>query len=539
MSNRLEIAGLNWPSGSTLPAFQAPQHLIVYDIRGASSATQISAVTLAGLINRPQPRAYMICSDEDEFWLNTLLGSISKETSPSNGEGVLDGMLIPFRNVVEGMIIYDTQLPDSINVATTLAGQRNGIVVNVTQAQDLQQAYNMRTLIDLRSFQWKSGFQAYEWAIQNALPASSERVVAGLNSNIAAGLRSFLVATGAFVYWLDSRSFLPNLPTSLQSDRAMMQQIFKAFPPGAVHLGWFIDEGSGVSLTSNAGLPVVASDFFFNLEVWTSIPLNKPLNELRQYPLSQSMPQVTPDKHYISFTVSDGDNLQYLQHKMLRNWRDSARGSFPLGWTISPLLLQAAPALLSYFYDTATPNDEFIAAPSGAGYMFPSRWPAQQLTDFLEITGELMRCLDLSAIEVLDVDFLMSTGIPIIANLRQSGMVFENDDLLHTFIQTLSPFGVHALFSGAGVKTPGLTISNGVPVIQNVGLADSVSKTVDLVRNATATANTSQHPTFTNVYIMAWSMTPTNIEQVIQQLGSQYEVVSPGTLVKMIANPKP
>lgn len=536
MSNRLEIAGLNWPAERTLPAFQAPQHLIVYDVRGASAATQLSAATLAGLINRPQPRAYLICSDEDEFWLNTLLGSVSKETSPSNGEGVLDGLLIPFRNAVEGMIIYDSQLPDSVNVATTLAGQRNGIVVNLTQAQDLQQAYNLRTLVDLRSYRWQSGIQAYQWALQNALPDSSARVVAGLNPNIAAGLRSFLVATGAFVYWLDSRNFLPNVPNSWQSDRGLMQQIFKAFPPEAVHLGWFIDEGSGVSLTSNAGLPVVASDFFFNLEVWTSIQLTQPPSTLRQHPPAQSMPQVTPDKHYISFTVSDGDNLQYLQHKMLHNWRDPARGSFPLGWTLSPLVLQAAPALLSYYYETATPNDEFIAAPSGAGYMFPSRWPAQLLPDFLQRTGELMQILDLSALEVLDVDLLMSTGIPIIANLRQAGMVFEDTNLLQHFVQALSPFGVHALFSGAGVKTPGLTINNNVPVIQNLGLADSVGKTLDLVRNATT--NASQHPTFTNVYIMAWSMPPTSIKQVIQQLGSQYEIVSPGTLIKLIANTK-
>src|SRR5579872_6124434 len=177
MSNRMEIAGLNWSGEKTLPAFQTPQQLTIYDIRGASPAVQLSASTAAGLINRPQPRAYLITSDEDQFWLNTQLGSIPQETSPSNGEGVLDGMLIPFRDAIQGMIIYDPNVPDTINVATTLAGQRNGIVVNLTQAQDLQQAYNMRTLVDLRSYRWQSGIQAYLWAVQNALPTSSPRVV--------------------------------------------------------------------------------------------------------------------------------------------------------------------------------------------------------------------------------------------------------------------------------------------------------------------------------------------------------------------------
>ena len=65
MSNRMEIAGLNWSGERTLPAFQTPQHLTIYDIRGASPAVQLSASTAAGLINRPQPRVYLITSDED------------------------------------------------------------------------------------------------------------------------------------------------------------------------------------------------------------------------------------------------------------------------------------------------------------------------------------------------------------------------------------------------------------------------------------------------------------------------------------------
>ena len=530
MSNRIEIVGLNWPNERTLPAFQTPQHLTIYDMRGASFAVQLSATTLAGLINRPMPRVYLISSDEDEFWLNTVLGSIPKETSPSNGEGVLDGLLIPFRSAVQGMIIYDPNLPDTINIATTLAGQRNGVVVNLEQAQVLQQAYSMRTLVDLRSYQWSNGTQAYMWAIQNLLPTSASRVVAGLNSNIASGLRSFLVATGAFVYWLDSRHFWPNIPNSMQSDRDMMQQIFKEFGPNSVHLGWFIDESSGVTLTSDAAIPVLASDFMTNLEVLTAIQPNPPYNKQAQH--LQPLPAVDPNKIYISFTVSDGDNLQYTQRKMLHNWRDPGHdGTIPLGWTISPILEQAAPSLLSYYFQTAKPTDEFIAGPSGAGYMFPSRWPAAQLSDFLQRTGQSMQTLGLTTLEVLDVDFLQATGIPIIANLRQSGMVFEDTTLQQRFAQALAPHGVQAILSGAGVKTTGWTIQDNIPVIQNVGLADSVGKALDQVRNAVSAA---KHPIFLNVYIMAWSMTPTNIKQVIQQLGTQYEVVKPSTLVNMI-----
>src|SRR6266581_5858302 len=414
MSNRREIEGIDWSGDRILPAFEAPQALAVFDLRGASAEVQLSAVTMAGLINRPQPKVYLITSDEEVFWLKEALGSIPQETSVANGDGILAVLLIGYRTAIQGMIIYNPDFSDSINIATTMAGQREGIVVSPTQAQDWQQTYNLPILADLRTYQWNNRLQAYDWARQNLLPNSSSHAVAGLDPKNAAGLRSFLVATNTFVYYLDSRNILPDLTHGFQSERGMMQAIFKEYPPGAVHLGWFIDEGSGVSLTSDAAIEVLASDYFYNLEVWTS---KQPATAIAWVtPLAQAIPSLTPNQVALSFTISDGDNLQYSQHRMLRLWGDPARGSFPLGWTISPVLIQAAPSMAEYYYRTASANDDFIAGPSGAGYMFPSHWPAQELSGFLERTGQLMQSMGLTTLEALDINFLQSTGIPFIAN---------------------------------------------------------------------------------------------------------------------------
>ena len=256
----------------------------------------------------------------------------------------------------------------------------------------------------------------------------------------------------------------------------------------------------------------------------------------REAPLAEAVPTLSANQIAISFTISDGDNLQYIQHHMLRLWRDSSRGSIPIGWTISPALIQAAPGLAAYYYRTVSANDDFIAGPSGAGYMFPSRWPAQELPGFLQRTGRLMESMHLSTLEVLDIDFLQSTGIPIIANLRQTGMVLSDPNLQLRLIQGLLPYGLHGLLNGAGTRMPKVHMAQGVPVYQNLGLADSVSKTLELVRNAVS--SNQQRPLFLNVYILAWSMTPSDIKQVIQQLGNQYVVVTPGTLMTMIAKGK-
>ena len=168
--------------------------------------------------------------------------------------------------------------------------------------------------------------------------------------------------------------------------------------------------------------------------------------------------------------------------------------------------------------------------------MFPSRWPAQELPAFLERTRQLMQSLQLTLLEALDTDFLQSTGIPFIANLRQTGMIVSDTNVQQQFIQALLPIGLHGFLNGSGINTPEQQVEQGVPVYLNLGLADSVNKTLDLVRNATSSIQ--RRPLYLNVYIMAWSMTPSSVKQVIQQLGSQYVVVTPGMLMDMIAKGK-
>ncbi|HET9919066.1 MAG TPA: GxGYxYP domain-containing protein [Ktedonobacteraceae bacterium] len=528
-----EIAGLDWAANRLLPAFQTPQQVDIYDIRGASYEAQLTIATLVGLINRPQPRVYLLVNNEDDFWFKTLFASVQHNYATEKKEDVLAALLAKYGSSVKGLIIYNPSpdAVDSINIATTLSGQRDGIIVSPAQAAALQSSHQLPVLFNLNQFNWKTRLQTYQWAYDNLLKDSSSRLVAGIDPKSlgAIGLRSFLVATRTFVYWLDSRDALPDITNILSSERNLMTQIFSHFPAGATHLGWFIDEGSGVSLTSDAAITVLATDLFSNLETFTGVPANTPATP-KAGPAIET-PQAA-NNVYVSFTVSDGDNLQYCQHHMLKLWNDPARGSFPLGWTISPVLIQGTPALASYYMSTAKANDELIAGPSGAGYMFPSRWPTQHLPAFLERTGQLMQEMGLNALEVLDTTTLQASGLPFLSGLRQTGMAFNDEQAQRTFAQALTPYGIHGLLSGSGLANPSWKIVDGMPIYQNLGLASNVTEAVNLITKATA--STSQRPLFLNLYILAWSMTPGNIKQVIQQLGNGYEVVTPGTLLTMI-----
>jgi hypothetical protein len=339
-------------------------------------------------------------------------------------------------------------------------------------------------------------------------------------------LQSFLVATRAFVYWLNPRDFIPDFTQGLLSERCLMQRIFKSFAPGTVHLGWFINEPFGVRLTSAAGLPVLASDLYNNLEVWTSIQNTRQEQSsapvASQVQVSQTAQNNTSlnerpyePKAYVSFTMSDGDNIQYNQHRMAQIWRDPARGSIPIGWTISPALSQAAPAMAAYYLRTATTNDELLAGPSGAGYMLPSCWPQEHLPAFLQLTGKLMQNMNLTILAILDAGPLGS-------------MAFTKQDLQSRFVKALQPFGLKGILSGSGQFRAHWNIFSGIPIYQNLGLADSVDRTVSLIRNASSASR------FLNVYVFAFKMSPSDLKAVIQQLGSEYEVVTPGRLLQMI-----
>jgi GxGYxYP putative glycoside hydrolase C-terminal domain/GxGYxY sequence motif in domain of unknown function N-terminal len=545
----MEMTNADWAASGWWPTFQSPDHLDVYDIRGASQDTQLAITTMTGIINRQKPQVYLLSSADAAFWLQQVFSQIPQVVSPTTGNAALDAMLNKYASSIQGMIIYDPNSMDSINIATMLAGQRDGMVVSPAQASTLQSPpHQLPVIADLRIYQWKNRIQAYTWAENNLLKNSATNLIAGLDTTISGALRSFLVATRTFIYWLDASKGIPDFFNGWISEYGLMQRIFSSFPAGTIHLGWFIDEPNGVKLTSQAAMPVLASDFFENLEVWTSVQNVQGIQQAQteieldseevmeeEYvgtglaPSAATHMEIVEDqarnvgvglaptlttaapKAYVSFTISDGDNLQYDQHRMAALWRDSVRGSFPIGWTISPSLVQTAPSLATYYMGTATPNDELIAGPSGVGYMYPSDWPQGQLPTFLNLTGELMQTMKLSIIQVLD---------------SGSSQAFVNTGLQTTYVDVLSPFGVKGILSGSGQTQSTWKNISGVPVLQNLGLADSVGKTVSLIKNASAQ--------YLNVYVMAWTMTPSALQQVVQQLGNQYEIVKPSILLGMI-----
>ncbi|MBA2677611.1 MAG: hypothetical protein H0U76_04335, partial [Ktedonobacteraceae bacterium] len=123
-----EISGLDWPDERMIPTFQAIEHLDVYDVRSASRDEQVAATIIAGIVNRPQPRVYLLTGNDDDAWHKQVFSALPQTLAPQRGRDALFALLDAYHSFCKGLIIFNPNLIDTINVATTIAGQRDGIV---------------------------------------------------------------------------------------------------------------------------------------------------------------------------------------------------------------------------------------------------------------------------------------------------------------------------------------------------------------------------------------------------------------------------
>ena len=150
-----------------------------------------------------------------------------------------------------------------------------------------------------------------------------------------------------------------------------------------------IQEYNFLNSVSIYGDFVVASDQSMNLSFLASSGTAP-----KKYP-DPSYEQLTYDstKIYVTFLMSDGDNLQLMTNNLnTKIWYGNPnRGNFPIGWTMSPAMYYLEPDVWNFYVDSATVKDELILGPSTIGYVMgnvttnSSKFQAQNnyLDDFL------------------------------------------------------------------------------------------------------------------------------------------------------------
>ncbi|MGB9721754.1 MAG: hypothetical protein ACPL28_09785 [bacterium] len=185
---------------------------------------------------------------------------------------------------------------------------------------------------------------------------------------------------------------------------------------GWVDEGWtlgkkyYCKEYEHIKSASKAGkLWIGSMNRIHNLSVFSKFSL--PNIEFKQSPPREINLE---EKIYIAFISMDGDNpVLTLQH-YAKDWDSPLRGQIPFTWGLPPKMLDIAPGVLQYFYQTKTKNDYFIADVSGLAWHLTNHFNFNAFPSMPAVTVDYLKKLDLKIMKIMadhnddlaDVDYL-------------------------------------------------------------------------------------------------------------------------------------
>jgi len=353
-------------------------------------------------------REFLATSDLDN--LDYYRGAYGIEAERLEG---LDDAVRRHRSLIRGLAVYDPEFEASVNLALVYAGL-DDLLVAPPSLLPWAQGFGLDVIQDLRG-RFGDRAELYRWAFENLRPRCKKGAVAcyepawkrpefadyivenrlfviGLSSFEKGALRDrgrdilLFLAAGpwalrkiAFGLRLDKplRRLALRLLSAGSRETALMLRVLRAVEalPYPTVFGWHVDRDDELSfmlLVSACGARLVPTFMASNFSFHSGLPARASFTQPHVDPAAVKLEE---DKVYLSFTLSDGDQLALMNTAELGGFRRPERGSVPFNWEVQPLLAELAPALLGFYFSRLTPNDLLVAGPSGAGYVIPPLVP--------------------------------------------------------------------------------------------------------------------------------------------------------------------
>ena len=407
------------------------------DGTAASYDEAMLAASLQGLVNRTGPSVYVVSKTNKRpaYWLNIFS---SKGRWLDNRQIIalsdMDAFFKLASASVKGAVIWDTLVPATLNVATTIAGVEDGIVLSPESASRYLKKWDLKIIRDLRgmftgSETGSSKNDAYRWAVKEYLGKGlcSGHLLCSYEdpyytrSKGDAGYvvtRDWAIKNRSFVFdlspWGDEipkDDPLQKPGTDLETYKMILGEVLKQ------NKGKQMTELAGFfSFPKYSNIPGYKSRHEPVPTEWETVYLISPYNCYQNTvasscynqsfhsqapvgPLKQHRPatsSMTEDKTYICILMADYDSSTPLYDFMPVHWSDSLRGTIPLLWGINPNLTETYPDIIEYLYSTQSGNDYFGADASAAGYMNPNRIEKQYLPLFIDHNTKFYKQLDIT-----------------------------------------------------------------------------------------------------------------------------------------------
>jgi hypothetical protein len=500
---------------------------------------RLTLTCLQGIINRKQPRLYLIQDRYDELWLEWMKQRGDIDEAEWLDVGEVFGRFLP---EVKSMFVTDPAIPASVNVATMLASVHAGLVATpVTAAQyDLPMGAlpdSWKTGRDLRTLNWKKNIEAYRWVFQELNESLSSEAVAVLDP-AATGLRDYLVEFKIPILWISGPQDSQGAPASFDEEKAFAREILMKWPTNIPVFGWpdngqweerGIGEWQGVKLFSECAKFEVCSAY----DGYSPTVSNLSVHSGTTATLRQVAPtpvRLERDKVYVAFTRSDGDGQNFLRHYYRKLFDDRQHGAVPIGWQVGPTAADTMPDILDYYYKHARPGDCFMNALTGVGYIhediFADNFSPERREDILQ---EFVR---LSGIYRAKID---ATIMATFAEMRPERLE-----------QIAAIPGIKAIVANYG-RTHATTEANiitsaaGKPVFRSVnrgpgdltftpyGREEAERFMIGEIRKWTPAGR----PAFLHVFLANWLSEIGMAENIAKRVGPQYVFVRPDQLLSL------
>ena len=518
----------NSPFPVAANGLNASTHLRVAFTDGLSQADSFTLQVLQGVVNKRAPTLARAARGSDaEMWLNitrNIWGVTLDSSLPT-----LASLVAFFGPGLQGYVLCSL-LDNSTNAALAAAAALNVLVVTPSN-EALAAAANLSLLYDVRGHSMEWALETFNATLPSGFTFSRSVTTLQLPSESVCCMSDYSVAMGALQWWDDNVT------------SGVAQRVWGSMLPPFAMLGWGPDELGSVTSVSRFGGGVAASNFAANLDVLSNFDLPQIKQQQQQ---QQTLPLPTPltPVHTVCFLMSDGDNVQFLLDGFAtdeRWWGSPARGSVPLGWTLSAPTADLAPVVPAHLFAQQTPADGFVAGVSGAGYFFPD--------SVLEGAGQGA----LDALTALSAAFMAKNDLRLVNVLGRSSVpqravvesYLQHDAIDALFFYPYSDYsGLHGSITWS---------SNGKPIIGgrfNLW-GNGSSPQGPTFFNATGLASAllaqARDPGlpagYSLVPLHAWSHTPADAAQVMALVSAAapgaVEAVTPAQFVaRIIANVK-
>jgi hypothetical protein len=405
-------------------------------------------------------------------------------------------------NLIKGYIIYRldqsngdlntyrSRMDSSVNVATSLAGLLQGIIVDEAIEKEAS-AHGLKRLIDVRGKTEVWCFETYRDRFNRAILCTQDPK--------KPHIRDLAVSQKAFTVY-GNREPTPSALAWLE--------------PLSPILGWNGgDEFETTDLSTRYGHLQTATDWCMNLPVLMAG--SEKLEPARANILSPTEIDWSDQRAAVSFVETDGDNVQWFQGNFFRGnpsyWSNPDRGRISFGWSCCfAQLAQLCPQAIDYAFATRMPNDSFIEW--GGGYYYPDHFAMNRKDRWDLLARQAQRTWTL----------MQRTGTRIIgfnvhqhdsADTRKACEAFarETDGLLGILIFQYAPY------EAGGGKRFWVKDRNGndVPVIaarysiwehaNNRPRAGTPAKIAREIRDTVEKANSTDDPRYDWVICHTWS----------------------------------